>query len=98
MKPKQLFHKLKAPILGLTLLAFAGNSQAGTFVRGYFRQDGTYVSPHYRSDADGYRYNNWSSQGNVNPFTGRRGYENPYDEDNYFLQRPNDQYGYECQD
>jgi hypothetical protein len=78
------------------LMTLAASSQAGTFVRGYFRQDGTYVSPHYRSDADGYRYNNWSSQGNTNPFTGRRGQGNPYRD--HYLQRPSDQYGYECQD
>jgi hypothetical protein len=43
-------------------------------VRGYTRRNGTYVAPHYRSDPDGIRSNNWSSSGNVNPFTGKRGY------------------------
>ena len=39
-------------------------------VRGYYRKDGTYVSPHYRSAPDGTPYNNYSFPGNYNPNTG----------------------------
>ena len=39
-------------------------------VRGYYRKDGTYVSPHYRSAPDGNPYNNYSFPGNYNPNTG----------------------------
>ena len=42
-------------------------------VRGYTRSNGTYVAPHYRSAPDGDVYNNWSSDGNVNPYSGRVG-------------------------
>jgi hypothetical protein len=42
-------------------------------VRGYVRKDGTYVPPHYRSAPDGNFYNNWSTKGNVNPYTGEPG-------------------------
>lgn len=42
-------------------------------VRGYYRKDGTYVQPHYRSAPDGNFYNNWSTRGNVNPYTGEPG-------------------------
>ena len=42
-------------------------------VRGYTRQDGTYVKPHYRSKPDGNFDNNWSTAGNVNPYTGKIG-------------------------
>lgn len=48
---------------------------ADTFVRGYTRKDGTYVQPHYRSDANSQRSDNYSSQGNTNPYTGQRGFE-----------------------
>jgi len=44
-------------------------------VRGYFRRNGTYVMPHYRSNPDRYKWNNWSSWGNYNPYTGKRGYK-----------------------
>ncbi|HEU4583280.1 MAG TPA: hypothetical protein VFS67_33715 [Polyangiaceae bacterium] len=42
-------------------------------VRGYVRKDGTYVAPHYRSAPDGNFWNNWSTRGNVNPYTGKPG-------------------------
>jgi len=48
-------------------------AQAYTYVSPYFRSDGAVVSGHYRTVADGYSGNNWSYQGNVNPFTGRVG-------------------------
>jgi len=40
-------------------------------VRGYYRKDGTYVRPHYRTAPDGNPYNNYSFPGNYNPNTGR---------------------------
>jgi len=46
-------------------------------VRGYYRKDGTYVQPHYRSAPDGSPYNNWSTKGNVNPYTGEEGRKDP---------------------
>lgn len=50
-------------------------------VRGYTRKDGTYVSPHMRSAPDKIFDNNWSTRGNVNPYTGAvgtRDYPNDY--------------------
>lgn len=43
---------------------------ASVYVKGYYRKDGTYVAPHYRSNPDGNPYNNWSYPGNTNPHTG----------------------------
>jgi hypothetical protein len=42
-------------------------------VRGHMRRDGTYVAPHHRTDQNQYRFDNYSSQGNTNPYTGQRG-------------------------
>ena len=42
-------------------------------VKGYYRKDGTYVRPHYRSAPDRNFYNNWSTKGNINPYTGKPG-------------------------
>lgn len=44
---------------------------ADVYVHGYTRKDGTYVSPHYRSNPDSSPYNNWSYPGNTNPYTGK---------------------------
>ena len=64
--------------IGLVFSLLAASAMADQAVRGYFRSDGTYVAPHYRSSPDRSRSNNFSSQGNVNPYTGQRGYVNPY--------------------
>lgn len=44
-------------------------------VGGYSRQDGTYVPPHERSSPNETTLDNWSHRGNINPHTGRRGYQ-----------------------
>jgi hypothetical protein len=43
------------------------------FVHGYIRSDGSYVPQYYRSAPDGNFWNNWSTIGNVNPYTGELG-------------------------
>ena len=48
-----------------------------THVDGYYRSNGTYVQPHYRSSPDSSTYNNWSTRGNTNPYTGARGTKSP---------------------
>ena len=57
----------------ICLLTAIGSAYADVYVRGHYRSNGTYVAPHYRSNPDGYSSNNWSSQGNVNPYTGKVG-------------------------
>jgi hypothetical protein len=52
-------------------------------VKGYYKKDGTYVKPHVRSNPDGYIYNNWSTKGNVNPYTGKEGTKNPLSAGSY---------------
>lgn len=44
-------------------------------VNGYYRSNGTYVSPYYRTSPDRSFSNNWSTKGNVNPYTGTPGYK-----------------------
>jgi opacity protein-like surface antigen len=61
----------------LVLLALASTVAAQVHVNGYFRRDGTYVQPHYRSSPDGNPSNNWSTRGNVNPYTGQYGTHQP---------------------
>ncbi|MCX6897010.1 MAG: hypothetical protein NTZ16_16300 [Verrucomicrobia bacterium] len=47
------------------------------WVNPYQTQDGGYVQGHHRSAPDSNPYNNYSTQGNVNPYTGQVGHENP---------------------
>lgn len=64
---------------GLTaFLALTTAASAQVYHRGYVRQDGTYVQPHYQSAPNGTTLDNYSTQGNVNPYTGQAGTVNPY--------------------
>jgi len=59
---------------GLAALSTAPAFAWGTvYHRGYVTGNGTYVAPHYQTAPDGNRFNNWSTQGNVNPYTGLPG-------------------------
>jgi hypothetical protein len=79
---KKNFTRAKIVLLsGIILLPLFMFSQVR--VRGYFRKNGTYVQPHTRSNPDGRTYNNWSSKGNVNPYTGKEGTKDPYPKKNY---------------
>jgi hypothetical protein len=59
------------------MLATVGGAWAQVSVRGYYRSNGTYVAPHYRSAPDSSYNNNWSVQPNVNPYTGQMGTRSP---------------------
>jgi hypothetical protein len=61
---------------GLALISVG--AAADTFTQGYVRRDGTYVQPHFSSQRDNNPFNNYSTQGNVNPYTGQAGTVNPY--------------------
>lgn len=68
---------MKKIVVALAMLA-AVSAFADEYVQGYVRKDGTYVQPHYRSTPDSNTFNNYSTQGNTNPYTGQAGTVNPY--------------------
>ncbi len=51
---------------------------AQTWVDGYYKKDGTYVPGHFRSNSNNTPFDNYSTKGNINPFTGEKGYKDPY--------------------
>ncbi len=55
-------------------------------VNGYYRKNGTYVEPHYRSSPNSNPFDNYSYPGNTNPFTGKTstGNQQTYLENYYF--------------
>ena len=58
--------------------AFAGrgghsSSSSSHAVRGYTKKNGTYVAPHRQTNPDHTQTNNYSTRGNVNPYTGKAG-------------------------
>src|SRR6266571_7188864 len=65
---------LRKAVLAAALSLTVGSvALADVFVDGHYRSDGTYVQPHHRSNPDGNFSNNWSTYGNVNPYTGQWG-------------------------
>lgn len=53
-----------------------GSSSSSHAVRGYTTKRGTYVAPHRQTDPDHTQRNNYSTKGNVNPWTGKAGTRN----------------------
>ncbi|BAU37858.1 hypothetical protein APT_00776 [Acetobacter pasteurianus NBRC 101655] len=72
---------MKRILVGLCTLTLPIHAEAvgSHYVHGYFRKNGTYVSPHYQTNPDGNPYNNWSTRGNINPYTGKLGTKAPYE-------------------
>lgn len=75
---KKLIVLTLAFILALPILTYAGDVR----VRGYWSDrngDGVkeYTQPYHRTTPDNNLYNNYSSQGQTNPWTGQRGTVNP---------------------
>lgn len=69
----------KTIFISILLVLFAASSVcAQVWVDPYNRRDGSYVPGHYRSQQDNTPLNNWSTRGNVNPYTGEKGYTDPY--------------------
>lgn len=67
----------KALLSGLALVLIGGSAWAQVSVSGYTRKDGTYVAPHVRSSPNSTAADNYSTKGNVNPYTGAPGTKNP---------------------
>lgn len=63
--------------LTITMILSAPAYAQDTFVNGYTREDGTYVQPHHRSQTDGIADNNFSTRGNINPYTATIGTVQP---------------------
>jgi hypothetical protein len=74
--PRAAVIALKVAALWAAVSLVPTDALAGS-VRGYYRRDGTYVAPHYRSNPDGNPDNNYTYPGNVNPYTGRIAPGNP---------------------
>lgn len=69
--------KIMIACMVLTLSSFAMARGGSHSVRSYTRHDGTYVQSHRATDRNGTKYDNWSTKGNVNPYTGKAGTKNP---------------------
>jgi len=77
-------------LLTLTLVSFVAFSQTPQYVKGYYKSNGTYVSGYYRTVANNTVTDNYTTKGNINPYTGQKGtrtYYNSYNSRNSYSYR-----------
>ncbi len=74
---------MKKLMVVLVLTLFNITVYASVYVHGYTRSNGTYVAPYYRSSPNNSVYDNWSTKGNINPYTGQEGTKYPYNNTYY---------------
>ena len=69
-----------ALILFVGLISFSVQAEARiTSVRGYYKPSiGRYIMPYYKTTPNKTRFDNFSTKGNSNPFTGKKGYTSPF--------------------
>lgn len=60
-------------ILFLLFSFITYSQQKDVWVNGYYRSDGTYVNGHYRTTPNKTINDNYSTEGNINPYTGQEG-------------------------
>lgn len=58
----------------VAVLLFATKAEAYTSrTNGYYKNNGTYVKPYYRTSPNSKKNDNYSYKGNYNPYTGKYG-------------------------
>ena len=63
----------------LLISGIAGSAEAAVRVKSYYKPStGNYVQPYYRSTPNKTKLDNYSTKGNYNPYTGKRGYVSPF--------------------
>ena len=63
--------------LFLLLILFTLLSYADEYVNGYFKKDGSYVEGYFRSSPNSTNRDNYSTQGNINPYSASTGTKAP---------------------
>lgn len=64
-------------VAALAMMGTVAEAQS-TRAKSYIHKDGTYVAPSWRTKPNSTRLDNYSTKGNVNPYTGRAGTVEPY--------------------
>ena len=65
--------KIAIALTAAALLGWFGPEVSAAQTKGHYRSNGKYVQPYQRTMPNAHRYDNYSSRGNVNPYTGKRG-------------------------
>lgn len=79
MKKIKFLSVIAGMAIVLGLAGFISSAEAATRVRGYYKPStGRYITPHYRSSPNSNRFDNYSTKGNYNPYTGKKGTVSPF--------------------
>lgn len=69
---------MKTTMLIACLAILTGTASAQVYVKPHVTRDGTYVEGHQRTAPNSTKLDNYTTQGNVNPYTGQAGTVNPF--------------------
>lgn len=75
-------------VVSVSLVLIPASFARDVYVRPHFTQDGTYVEGHHRTSPNETKLDNYSTQGNYNPYTGNVGKVDPYATEPYPPRRP----------
>ena len=70
-----IFMKKLLSFLIIALFLVWDQTFALSYTRWYIKKSWTYVAPHYKTSPNKTKIDNYSSKGNYNPFTGKKGYK-----------------------
>lgn len=68
---------LKLKFFLCLLIATASSFALAKSTKGYVKKDGTHVAPYKSTNPNKTQRDNYSSKGNVNPYTGKKGTKVP---------------------
>ncbi|MDR0476635.1 MAG: hypothetical protein LBH14_01660 [Desulfobulbaceae bacterium] len=64
-------------VAAITTLFLATQAMADEYVPGYTKENGTQVQGYHRTNPNYTQYDNYSTKGNRNPYTGEKGIKVP---------------------
>lgn len=68
---------LVSSIIALSVFSFAEAKVIR--VKPYYKPSiGKYIQPHYKTSPNKTKFDNYSTKGNYNPYTGKKGYVSPF--------------------
>lgn len=62
----------------ICIIFFIESAYAITNVKGHYRSNGKYIYGYTRTSPNNNKLDNFSTKGNINPYTGKSGTVNPY--------------------
>lgn len=75
---KKILGAIFLGLFALTLATVDADAGGTRRTRGYTKKNGTYVAPHYSTKPNRTKQDNWSTKGNRNPYTGKKGTKKAY--------------------